>query len=138
MCPFPLFMYHTYILLYMFVCYFWPFFFWTPPRKTVGDWVPFLGVLGLLQAVLWCAMMWSESHVQQVSRRFANLSYIVWIVSTLYVIIYIPVNAIKSLKSGLLFYDSVFELWGRKIYFTNYKFWSVCQLNKFLVIFFTS
>ncbi|XP_052690321.1 phosphatidylinositol-glycan biosynthesis class W protein-like isoform X1 [Crassostrea angulata] len=50
-------------------------------RKTVGDWVPFLGVLGLLQAVLWCTMMWSETHVQQVSRRFANLSYIVWILA---------------------------------------------------------
>lgn len=83
-------------------------FFLNPPRKTVGDWVPFLGVLGLLQAVLWCAMMWSESHVQQVSRRFANLSYIVWIVSTLYVIIYV-----NAMKSGSLFYDSVLELWKK-------------------------
>lgn len=125
MCPFPLFMYHTYILLYMFMHYFWPGFFWTPPRKTVGDWVPFLGVLGLLQAVLWCAMMWSESHVQQVSRRFANLSYTVWIVSTLYFIIYV-----NAMKSGLLFYDSVFELWKKNLILIS------MPIYKFLVIFF--
>lgn len=50
-------------------------------RKTVGDWLPFLGVLGLLQTILWCAMVWSETHVQLVSRRFANLSYVIWILA---------------------------------------------------------
>nr|XP_022314541.1 phosphatidylinositol-glycan biosynthesis class W protein-like isoform X2 [Crassostrea virginica] len=49
-------------------------------RKTVRDWLSFAGVLCLLQAVLWCVMMWTEIHVQQVSRRFANLAYVVWIV----------------------------------------------------------
>lgn len=122
MCSFLFFKYQLLLVLlhfciFNYYLYFWPdIVFWIPLRKTVGDWVPFLGMLGLLQAVLWCTMMWSETHVQQVSRRFANLSYIVWIVSTCMMYFYTSsFTCTYSSKSGLLFYRIQYLNFGRNI-----------------------
>ncbi|XP_061182182.1 phosphatidylinositol-glycan biosynthesis class W protein-like [Saccostrea echinata] len=50
-------------------------------RKTIRDWMQFALVLCFLQAVFWCVMIWSEIHIQEVSRRFANFAYVTWIMA---------------------------------------------------------
>ncbi len=43
--------------------------------------IPLLLQLVAIDTVLWLLTYWSDVHVDRISRRFVNLSYMLWIVS---------------------------------------------------------
>ncbi|KAK3091531.1 hypothetical protein FSP39_020555 [Pinctada imbricata] len=50
-------------------------------RNTMSDMLSLLKPLSVLQIILWVGVLFTDTHVEPVSRRFANLSYILWILA---------------------------------------------------------
>lgn len=55
-----------------------------PCRTTVGDWLDCLFKLCLLNTMLWVISGLVDAIDEPVSRRLANLPYVLWMVSTLF------------------------------------------------------
>ena len=49
-------------------------------RKTVAEFYPVVGFLGVGVVLLWTLTSVCEAYVQPVSRRMANLSFVLWLV----------------------------------------------------------
>ena len=51
-------------------------------RKKLRDWLRAVSVLIAVQSLFWLLLKFSEVGIDNVSRRMANLSYILWMVGT--------------------------------------------------------
>lgn len=51
------------------------------PRSTLRDWLRAVAVLMAVQTLFWFLLKFSENGTESVSRRMANLSYILWMVA---------------------------------------------------------
>ena len=51
------------------------------PRRTLREFIPVVLSMVLLDAFFWVLTSRCGTHIEPISRRFANLSYILWMVS---------------------------------------------------------